>query len=88
MKRRRFPHLARTRGCDPLEILRALPPGDARELERLMQRQHHDDETFRATQTVESALPEGGFEALLDGPYARAVATGGGRRRATHRPAE
>lgn len=88
MKRRRFPHLAREEGSDPLEILRSLPPGEAQDFERLLARQHRGDATFGEVQTVASALPGGGFEGFLDGRSARAVATGGGRRRPTRAPAE
>lgn len=81
MKLRRFPHLRAADGeMDPLELLQALPPGAAREFEGVLRRQHGADQTYVERQLPESALARG-FEQVLDSRLARAVATGGGRRR-------
>lgn len=78
MNFRRFPHLRPVAGeLDPLELLQALPPGAAQELERLLKRQHVADASFTRHQRSSTQ----GIDEALDGRLARAVATGGGRRR-------
>lgn len=87
MKLRRHPHLRKAdpSDTDPLGLLRSLPPGAAREAERMFQSQHRADQRFEAHQTVESAaLPNGGFERYIGARMSQAASTGGGRRRPTY----
>lgn len=54
----------------------------------MLRRDHAAERAYIDAQIVESGLPAGGFERLLDSRLARSTSTGGGRRRPTYAPAE
>ena len=87
VKLRRHPHLRRTdpSETDPLDLLRSLPPSEAREAERLLQAQHRDQRRFESRETPEllDVLSNSVGRRMAD-----AASTGGGRRRPTYRPSE
>lgn len=71
---KRFPHLF---GPGRLDLLRSLPPGEAREAERLLEQEHRSDQ--RAARSTSLS----GVANMADAMRARAYTTGGGRRRPT-----
>ena len=75
MNLRRYPHLRRTGEPDMLELLGTLPPGDARELERLVKHQDDGDRRFHERAVLS------GDPGVLDARAAMRFTTGGGRRR-------
>lgn len=82
MKLRRYPHLSE----GDLELLRALPPGDARKLERTIRSQYDSDRRFSKHNVLEAGLPAGGLERILAPRSASSHGLGGGRRRNADAP--